>query len=136
MTNTHPLIEIHLRLIGALQKGYIEALEAGDWQAADYRCSHLNKLAEGLYYLSQSLEQGHQPPLPVKHRSNPSWLNSVRTINPTQSPTQSPTNPPTNPPQATEQSTASPAIVTEPSNYEWGAGYQGAEPPPIDEVWK
>ncbi|NEQ70728.1 MAG: hypothetical protein F6J86_37150 [Symploca sp. SIO1B1] len=136
MTSTHPLIEIHLRLIGALQKGYIEALEAGDWQAADYRCSHLNKLTEGLYYLSQSLEQGNHTPLPVPQRSNPSWLNGVRTINPIPSSTNSPTNPPTNPPKATEESTASPAIVSEPSNYEWGVGYQGAEPPPIDEVWK
>ncbi|NEP61557.1 MAG: hypothetical protein F6K31_32165 [Symploca sp. SIO2G7] len=132
MANTHPLIEIHLRLIGALQKGYIEALEAGDWQAADYRCSHLNKLAEGLYYLSQSLEQGNQASLPVKQRSNPSWLNSVRTINPTKSSN----NLSTNSPKATEQSTASPAIISEPSNYEWGVGYQGTEPPPIDEVWQ
>jgi|GEM_PF-2197711 len=128
MTNNHPLIEIHLRLIGALQKGYIEALEAGDWQAADYRCSHLNKLAEGLHYLTQSLDQGNQTPLPVKQKSSPSWLNSVRAINPTQSST--------NPPKTTDQSTASPGTPPEPSNYEWGVLYQGTEPPPIDQVWK
>ncbi|NET59913.1 MAG: hypothetical protein F6K47_28315 [Symploca sp. SIO2E6] len=132
MTNTHPLIEIHLRLIGALQKGYIEALEAGDWQAAEYRCSHLNKLSEGLYYLSQSLEQGNQPPLLVKQASNPSWLNGVRAINPTQSST----NPPTQSSPTTNQSTESSTISPELSNYEWGVGYQGAKPPPIDEVWK
>ncbi len=132
MTNTHPLIEIHLRLIGALQKGYIEALEAGDWQAADYRCSHLNKLAEGLYYLSQSLDRGNQAPLPVKQRSNHSWLNSVHAIKPTEPSTNSPTYPP----KTTDQSTASQAIAPEPSNYEWGVGFQGVEPPPIDKVWK
>ena len=127
MTN-HPLIEIHLRLIGALQKGYIEALEAGDWQAADYRCSHLNKLTQGLYYLSQSLEQEREAPLPAKRGNEHTWLNSVRAIKPTSSSAHSP--------KTAEQSTTSQAIAPEPSSYEWGIGNQGIEPPPINEVWK
>lgn len=123
MTITHPLIEIQLRLIRAFQKGYIEALEAGDWQAADYRCTQLHKLCEGLHYLSQSLSVGGRIPLATAQRNTNSWISGIRSISPTHSP------------DATEKPVTSPPLSPEPSHYEWGDSHKNFTPPSVDEVW-
>lgn len=80
MTSNYPIIETQLRLIRALQKGYAEALEAGDWQAADYRAAHLHKLCEGLHHLSQLLDKGHIPSEIVKPKSSNNWVNTLRSV--------------------------------------------------------
>lgn len=128
MAATYPIIETQLRLIRALQKGYIEALEAGDWQAANYRCLHLHKLCEGLHHLSQLLDRENSIPEPMPPKSiNNSWVSSIRTTSPLNS-----LNPAS---EAIEKPIVSPPLPPEPARYEWGIGFQGMEPPPIDEVW-
>lgn len=127
---TYPIIETQLRLIRALQKGYIEALESGDWQAANYRCLHLHKLCEGLHHLSQLLDRENNIPeaMPPKSiNNNNSWVTSIRATAPMNS-----LNPA---PDTTEKPIMSPPVTPEPARYEWGIGFQGMEPPPIDEVW-
>ena len=128
MAATYPIIETQLRLIRALQKGYIEALEAGDWQAANYRCLHLHKLCEGLNYLSQLLDRENSIPEAMPPKSiNNSWVSSIRTTAPLNS-----LNPASD---SMEKPVVSPPVPPEPARYEWGIGFQGMEPPPIDEVW-
>jgi hypothetical protein len=128
MAATYPIIETQLRLIRALQKGYIEALESGDWQAANYRCLHLHKLCEGLHHLSQLLDRENSIPEAMPPKSiNNSWVSSIRTTSPLNS-----LNPAS---EAIEKPVVSPPIPPEPARYEWGIGFQGMEPPPIDEVW-
>jgi hypothetical protein len=131
MAITYSIIETQMRLIRALQKGYIEALEAGDWQAADYRCSHLHKLCEGLHYLSQLLDKENSIPdsIPQKstQRSANSWVSSVRSSAPVHSLGAAP--------EANDKPVVSPPLPPEPTRYEWGIGFQGSEPPPINEVW-
>ena len=78
MAINYPIIETQLRLIRALQKGYVEALEAGDWQAADYRAAHLHKLCEGLHHLSQLLDKGRTVPDTGTLKNRDSWLSSIR----------------------------------------------------------
>ncbi len=78
MAINYPIIETQLRLIRALQKGYAEALEAGDWQAADYRAAHLHKLCEGLHHLSQLLDKGRTLPDTVALKNRDSWLSTIR----------------------------------------------------------
>jgi hypothetical protein len=80
MTTNYPIIETQLRLIRALQKGYVEALEAGDWQTADYRAAHLHKLCEGLHHLSQLLDKGSTVPVTVTPKNRDSWLSSIRSV--------------------------------------------------------
>jgi hypothetical protein len=80
MTTNYPIIESQLRLIRALQKGYVEALEAGDWQTADYRAAHLHKLCEGLHHLSQLLDKGSTIPATVTPKNRDSWLSSIRSV--------------------------------------------------------
>lgn len=131
MTTTYPIIETQLRLIRALQKGYVEALEAGDWQAANYRCFHLHKLCEGLHHLSQLLDRERSIPEPVPQKSlngmNNSWVSSIRATAPLNSLTPAP--------DFAEKPVVSPPPPPEPTRYEWGIGFQGIDPPPIDEVW-
>jgi hypothetical protein len=127
MANTYPIIETQLRLIRALQKGYVEALEAGDWQAANYRCLHLHKLCEGLHHLSELLDKENRIPDTVTPKSGNSWVSSIHGTNliPSLNPSaETPDKPPVSPP-----------LPPEPARYEWGMGFQGVEPPPIDEVW-
>jgi hypothetical protein len=124
---TYPIIETQLRLIRALQKGYIEALEAGDWQAADYRCAHLHKLCEGLHHLSQLLDRESTIPASVTQSKANTWVSSVRSTAPIHSLTPSP--------DAADKPVVSPPPPPEPTRYEWGIGFQGVEPPPINEVW-
>ncbi len=132
MAITYPIIETQLRLIRALQKGYVEALEAGDWQAANYRCLHLHKLCEGLHHLSELLDrEGKIPdtltPLP-QQRTNNSWVSSIHTTSPMHSLNSAS--------EGNDKSVVSPPPpLPEPPHYEWGIGFQGVEPPPIDEVW-
>lgn len=128
MALTYSIIETQLRLIRALQRGYIEALEAGDWQAAEYRCLHLQRLCEGLQHLSQLLDREGNAANPSVSKAANGWINSVRSLAPGQSAdtgTIKPMNSNSTPP--------------DPSRYEWGGGgnanSQGIEPPPIDEVW-
>src|SRR4028118_1454274 len=90
MAITYPIIETQLRLIRALQKGYIEALEAGDWQAANYRCLHLHKLCEGLHHLSQLLNRESGIPEAMPQKSVNSWVSSIRAAAPTNALTPSP----------------------------------------------
>src|ERR671932_1579103 len=91
MAITYPIIETQLRLIRALQKGYVEALEAGDWQAANYRCLHLHKLCEGLHHLSELLEKDSSiPDSVVKPKNASSWVASIRSTVPMHSLTYSP----------------------------------------------
>lgn len=80
MTPNYPIIETQLRLIRALQKGYAEALEAGDWQMADYRAAHLHKLCEGLHHLSQLLDKGRTTPEKIKQKSSNNWVNTLRSV--------------------------------------------------------
>ncbi|HEY9901111.1 MAG TPA: hypothetical protein V6D43_01560 [Candidatus Sericytochromatia bacterium] len=127
MTITYPIIETQLRLIRALQKGYVEALEAGDWQAANYRCLHLHKLCEGLHHLSQLLDRESSIPDAVPQKSVNSWVSSIRSTAPINSLTQSP--------DSAEKPVVSPSSP-EGTRYEWGIGFQGINPPPIDEVWE
>lgn len=127
MANTYPIIETQLRLIRALQKGYVEALEAGDWQAANYRCLHLHKLCEGLHHLSELLDKENRIPETVTSKSGNSWVSSIHSTNLIPSLNPSPETP--------DKSPVSPPIPPEPARYEWGMGFQGVEPPPIDEVW-
>lgn len=130
MAITYPIIETQLRLIRALQKGYVEALEAGDWQAANYRCIHLHKLCEGLHHLSELLDREGKIPdtlTPLAPRNNNSWVNSIHTTTPIHSLTSAP--------DATDNPAVSPPPLPEPPHYEWGIGFPGVEPPPIDEVW-
>ncbi len=128
MANTYPIIETQLRLIRALQKGYFEALEAGDWQAANYRCLHLHKLCEGLHHLSELLDKENRIPDTVTAKSGNNWVSSIHSTNliPSLNPSPETTDkPPVSPPP----------LPSEPARYEWGMGFQGVEPPPIDEVW-
>ena len=129
MTTTHPfIIETQLRLIRAFQKGYIEALEAGDWQAADYRGSHLQKLCEWLYHLTQSLDRRSSIPEAVTQKSVNSWVGSIRSIAPTTSSNPSP--------NAADKPMVSPPSPPDPARYVWGMRPgEGSESPPIDEVW-
>lgn len=129
MTITYSIIETQLRLIRALQKGYVEALEAGDWQAANYRCLHLHKLCEGLHYLSELLDrEGSIPDNAAPKKRNNTWVSSIRSTAPL---------PLTASPETESKPAAvSPPLPAEPPmQYEWGTGLQGVEPPPIDEVW-
>lgn len=131
MTITYPIIETQLRLIRALQRGYAEALEAGDWQAADYRCAHLHKLCEGLYHLSQLLDKGNSNSATVTPKNSNGWVSSIRSATPVHSLTQSPV-------EADKPAVSSP-LPPEPTRYEWGGDSlqpPGIKPPPIDEVWK
>jgi hypothetical protein len=116
-----------MRLIRALQKGYVEALEAGDWQAADYRCTHLNKLCEGLYYLSQLLDRENSLPDAVASKPPNGWVNSIRSVSPNQSSAQAL--------GGTDKPAISPPPISDPTRYEWGGGLQ-VKKPPIDEVWE
>jgi hypothetical protein len=129
MPNTYPIIETQLRLIRALQKGYIEALEAGDWQAANYRCLHLHKLCEGLHHLSQLLNRESGIPEAAPQKSVNNWVSSIRAAAPTNALTPSAES------NSTEKPVVSAPLPPEPTRYEWGIGFQGIEPPPIDEVW-
>lgn len=88
MTANYPIIETQLRLIRALQKGYAEALEAGDWQAADYRAAHLHKLCEGLQHLSQLLDKGRVIPEAMKPKPSNNWVNTIRSVPSSFPPTQ------------------------------------------------
>jgi hypothetical protein len=130
MTTTHPfIIETQLRLIRAFQRGYIEAIEAGDWQAAEYRGSHLQRLCQGLYYLSQSLDKKSSIPDPVVQRNANNWISSVRSPTSTHSLTGSH--------DATDKPMVSPPSPPDMTRYAWGLGSGGsAEPPQIDEVWQ
>ncbi len=134
MPNTYPIIETQLRLIRALQKGYIEALEAGDWQAANYRCLHLHKLCEGLHHLSQLLNRESGIPEAMPQKSVNSWVSSIRAAAPNNALVPSALTPPSES-NSTEKPAVSPPLPPEPTRYEWGIGFQGIEPPPIDEVW-
>ncbi len=132
MSTTYPIIETQLRLIRALQKGYIEALESGDWQAANYRCLHLHKLCEGLHHLSQLLDRETNipeamPPKGMPKSINNSWVSSIRATAPLNSLAPASDSP--------EKPAVSPPLPPEPTRYEWGIGFQGIDPPPIDEVW-
>lgn len=133
MAITYPIIETQLRLIRALQKGYVEALEAGDWQAANYRCLHLHKLCEGLHHLSELLDrEGNIPETnttPPKKGSGNSWISAIHSPNPIHS--LNPASESDDKPAAVSQQ----PLSTEPGHYEWGIGFQSVEPPPIDEVW-
>ncbi|HEY9603082.1 MAG TPA: hypothetical protein V6C85_15820 [Allocoleopsis sp.] len=129
MAINYPIIETQIRLIRALQKGYVEALEAEDWQAADYRCNHLNKLCEGLYYLSQLLDKDNTisaPGKPARNTNPNSWVSSIRSTSPTRT-----LNHALDP---NDNSLSS--LSSEPTRYEWGSGSQSVQPPPIDEVWQ
>ena len=128
MTTTHPfIIETQLRLIRAFQKGYIEALEAGDWQAADYRGSHLQKLCEGLYHLTQSLDRRSSIPEAVTQKSVNSWVGSIRSI--------APSNPPTPSLGTADKSAASASPIPDPTRYIWSGGSQSVQQP-VDEAWQ
>lgn len=133
MAIAYPIIETQLRLIRALQKGYVEALEAGDWQAANYRCLHLHKLCEGLHHLSELLDREGSIPesntmAPKKSSSN-SWVSAIHSSSPIHS--LNPASESDDHPAAVSQQ----SVTNEPAHYEWGLGFQSVEPPPIDEVW-
>ena len=130
MAINYPIIETQIRLIRALQKGYVEALEAEDWQAADYRCNHLNKLCEGLYYLSQLLDKDSTISSPVKaaRNTNPNnWVSSIRSTTPARALNHS---------LDSGENSMSSSLSSEPTRYEWGSSSQSVQPPPIDEVWQ
>lgn len=127
MTINYPIIETQLRLIRALQKGYVEALEAGDWQAADYRCSHLQKLCEGLHHLSQLLDQENRIPDTVTPRNTNGWVSSIRSVSPTPSLAQSS--------DAIDKAVVSPPPPPDPARYIWSGGAQSIKSP-NDEVWQ
>ncbi|MBE9130242.1 MULTISPECIES: hypothetical protein [unclassified Coleofasciculus] len=113
MTINYPIIETQLRLIRALQRGYAEALEAGDWQAADYRCTHLQKLCEGLHHLSYLLDRDNTLSTAVTPKTANSWVGTIRSSNPIHSLAQAP--------ETNDKPISSRPIPP--------------EPPPIDEVW-
>ncbi|NEP01295.1 MAG: hypothetical protein F6K58_22090 [Symploca sp. SIO2E9] len=129
MSTNYPIIETQLRLIRALQKGYVEALEAGDWQAADYRCSHLNKLCEGLNHLSQLLPRENILPeviAPRNVRNANGWVSTIRSHNSNHALTQSSDN--------GDKPSNSASLPSETTRNEWGNGFP-MDQPPIDEVW-
>lgn len=130
MAITYPILETQLKLIRALQKGYIEALEAGDWQAADYRCAHLQKLCEGLHYLSHLLDRGGSPEAVTRKNTN-SWVSSIRSTTPIHSSAQSLGS--ANQPVA---SSPSPEAMSEPIQPPLKGILQGIKPQSIDEVWE
>lgn len=125
MAINYPIIETQMRLIRALQKGYVEALEAGDWQAADYRCAHLQKLCEGLYHLSQLLERENSLPDGVTPKNINSWVGSIRSV---------PTNSSAQALGSADKPIPSSATLPDPANYMWSNSPQNTQPP-IDEVW-
>lgn len=128
MTITYPIIETQLRLIRALQKGYIEALEAGDWQAADYRCSHLHKLCEGLYHLSQLLDKESSLPSTTKPKSTTNnWVTGIRASEAARTLNHSS--------EVADKPVGSPPPLPDPGRYIWSGGSQSLQPP-IDEVWQ
>lgn len=129
MAINYPIIETQLRLIRALQRGYTEALEAGDWQAAEYRCLHLHRLCEGLYHLSQLLDRGNSIPEPMSSQRNVNgWVSNIRPVGPSNHASTQALN-------AADKSMASSPPATDPMRYEWGSGLQ-VKKPPIDEVWE
>ncbi|HEY9599421.1 MAG TPA: hypothetical protein V6D33_17290 [Cyanophyceae cyanobacterium] len=130
MAITYPILETQLRLIRALQKGYIEALEAGDWQAADYRCAHLQKLCEGLHYLSQLLDRSSTPEATTRKSTN-SWVSSIRSTAPLSSSTQSLST--THKPVG---SSPSPEAAPESIQTPLKGILQGIKPQSIDEIWE
>jgi hypothetical protein len=130
MAINYPIIETQLRLIRALQKGYAEALEAGDWQAADYRAAHLHKLCEGLHHLSQLLDKGRTIPDTVTLKNRDSWLNSIRSA-----PTNLSLEQPLiagNPPVASPPSL--PEIEPDQLNDEWRNSFQRSMSTPADDL--
>ncbi|MCA1990792.1 MAG: hypothetical protein LDL41_01920 [Coleofasciculus sp. S288] len=125
----YPILETQLRLIRALQKGYVEALEAGDWQAADYRCNHLHKLCEGLHHLSQLLDRGSVPDGVTQKSANvKSWVSSIHSTTPTQSQALAPVD-------KSVVSPPAPETTSELMPYTWDGDMQNVKPHPIDEVW-
>ncbi len=132
MATNYPIIETQLRLIRALQKGYAEALEVGDWQTADYRAAHLQKLCEGLHYLNQLLSKGNGIPKTVASQNRESWVSIIRAVNPT--PSLSPSTSlitdtqPVSPPPL-------PELKPEQIHDEWHNSFRSPKPKPIDEVW-
>jgi hypothetical protein len=130
MAINYPIIETQLRLIRALQKGYAEALEAGDWQAADYRAAHLHKLCEGLHHLSQLLDKGRSVPDTVTPKNRDNWLNSIRSA-----PTNLSLEQPLiagNPPVASPPSL--PEIEPDQLNDEWRNSFQRSMSTPADDL--
>lgn len=112
MTLNYPIIETQLRLIRALQRGYAEALEAGDWQAAEYRCAHLHRLCEGLHHLSYLLDRGNALSTVAPQNQN-NWVGTIRGNNPMHALNQS----------------------LETNDKPLSSRPLPPEPPPIDEVW-
>jgi hypothetical protein len=130
MTINYPIIETQLRLIRALQKGYVEAIEAGDWQAADYRVTHLHQLCEGLYNLSQLLDKGRTEPTTVTPKNKDSWVNSIRSVSSTFSLDQPlPTDN-----QSVESPPPLPELKPEQLNEEWRSNFQVSHPTSVDET--
>lgn len=132
MTTNYPIIETQLRLIRALQKGYAEALEAGDWQAADYRLAHLHKLCEGLNHLGQLLDKGRTTPETLTPKPSNGWVSTIRSASPTLSPTPSVITEDRN-----EESLppSLPEFKPEQIHEEWQNNFQIPKPKPIDEIW-
>lgn len=122
---SYPILETQMRLIAALQHRSIEALEAGDWQAAARRCAHLNSLCEGLHYLTQILDGGNIPEV-VTQRSGNRGLGSIRSAAPTQ-----PLDP------VNKRVTSPPPVETTPNpmQYAWAGKPLRVKQKPIDEVW-
>jgi hypothetical protein len=137
MSTNYPIIEAQLRLIRALQKGYAEALEAGDWQSADYRAAHLQKLCEGLHHISQLLDKGRSVPEARTLKSKESWINSIRSVNPPPAFSSSPPliMPENNTNNFMDSSSGLPELKPEQIHDEWRSSFQGPKPKPIDEVW-
>lgn len=130
MTINYPIIETQLRLIRALQKGYVEAIEAGDWQAADYRVTHLHQLCEGLHNLSQLLDKGRTASTTVTPKNRDSWVNSIRSVSSSFSlddPLPTDNQPVESPPPLPE---FKPEHISE----EWRSNFQVSHPDPIDET--
>ncbi len=130
MTTNYPIIETQLRLIRALQKGYVEALEAGDWQTADYRAAHLHKMCEGLHHLSQLLDKGHAVETTVRQKNRDSWVNSIRSVSSTLSLDQSLTTnkqPIATPPPL-------PELNGEQIKEEWWSNFPVSPPTAVDET--
>ncbi len=131
MSANFPIIETQLRLIRALQKGYAEALEAGDWQAADYRAAHLHKLCEGLQHLSQLLDKGRSIPEPPTPKSSNGWISSIRSAPPALTPSQ----PLIGDDQLGASGPLPPELKPEQIQEEWRINFKGLKPKPVDEVW-
>jgi len=127
MAINYPIIETQIRLIRALQKGYVEALEAGDWQAADYRCAHLQKLCEGLYHLSQLLDKENSLPDGVTPKNSNGWVNSIRSIAPSSRRSRYSVS------DLVSAASASP--IPDPTRYIWSGGSQSVQQP-VDEAWQ